>query len=212
MTDTPREDDINLFGRVFAHLMFDRAYFKALKANGFEVRLGDSAPFPPLTPAGLTDVARNQWVADFKALVAYAKVQERIEKLSASVGTTPSPRQNVSTVVYEAPKPSHPIRQANQELYAANKKLASEKASAEAKLLRTKATLSALASKIETKLESSQDSGDLMQRFSTAVSALLQHSATGPSNTCTGFFVTSSKSNLQSERTQTSASSLLSGF
>lgn len=174
--------------------MFDRAYFEAAMANGFEAGPADSAPFPPLTPAGLTDVARKQWVADFEVLVAYAqeersrnslkqgKAKKNDRRGGAFVDRVPSPPPEASTTARDSTKPPHPLRQAIQELYAANKKLANENALAEAKLQRMKATVGSLTSKLETKLETSQGHGDLMQRLSTAVNALLQHSAEGGSN------------------------------
>lgn len=166
--------------------MFDRTYFDAAKANGYQASSDISAP---LAPAGLSDAAEKQWSADYEVLSTYAKEQERtlnpIKKSKAKkkaqrgdtfVNKAPSLSQQASTRACDAPKPPHPLRAANQELYAANKKLANENASAEAKLQRTRTTLRGLTSKIETKLDASQGHGDLTQRLSAAVNALLEHS------------------------------------
>ncbi|KAH7676123.1 hypothetical protein AAVH_41968, partial [Aphelenchoides avenae] len=61
------KSNVKNFGRVLEHMLFDRIYFEAVRTNGFE----SSSDFPALIPAGLTDVARKQWVSDFEVLVAY---------------------------------------------------------------------------------------------------------------------------------------------
>ncbi|KAH7704694.1 hypothetical protein AAVH_28106 [Aphelenchoides avenae] len=181
------KSNVENFGRVLEHMLFDRIYFEAVLTNGFE----SSSDFPALISAGLTDVARKQWVSDFEVLVAYAHKQEstlisrkkgkakkKVQRPGAFVDSALTPPKAVPTECYEAPKAPHPLHKANHELYVANKKLASENASLEAKLQWMKATLSAVASKIATKLEATQGPGDLAQRLSSTVSALLQHSST----------------------------------
>ncbi|KAH7697572.1 hypothetical protein AAVH_35343, partial [Aphelenchoides avenae] len=188
--DARRQKNFEVLGRVFMHLMFDRTYFQAAKANGYKASTDVGSSFPQLYPAGLTDAAKKQWAADVETLFAYALEQERTWNTlkngkakkkclhrGAVIGTAPSPPRQVSTAAEESPKPPHPLRKANRELYAVNKKLTNENASMEAKLQWMNGTLSALTTKVESKLDASQAPTVLMQRLSTAVTALLQHSA-----------------------------------
>lgn len=86
-----------------------------------------------------------------------SRAKKKGHRAGTFVDKTHTPPQDVSTAADEAPKPPHPLREANQELYATNKKLANENAPAEARLQRMKATLSALTAKIGTKLETPQE-------------------------------------------------------
>ncbi|KAH7715332.1 hypothetical protein AAVH_17265 [Aphelenchoides avenae] len=162
-------DKVKIYGRVFAHLMFDRVYFEAVKESGVE-DFDDSFPLP-LIPAGLRRNARAQWIADFAALVAYAEDHSE----TAYRRSDPFKHGNETTKT-NVRKASPVFVGRRSKATDANKRLADENARMAAKLERMKTTLKVLMSKVAAKTQQSADGSDkdFVEHLRSTISALLQ--------------------------------------
>ncbi|KAH7706342.1 hypothetical protein AAVH_26434, partial [Aphelenchoides avenae] len=196
---------VEIYARVFEHLMFDSAYFEALRqcqrtgtisdslAGTEKFRIGDTCP---IVPGCLTPDLREQWMKDFTTLTSYA-----LEKgLGAEDGVQRSDEhmlseaiRNLERIASKPRKPQKPAqgpsatsvtpskadaqRDANKQLYLDNKELASANAALEAKLDRMKTTLGSLTTKIEQKTGEKVAVSDPVDRVSAALRlALRSHS------------------------------------
>ncbi|KAH7725115.1 hypothetical protein AAVH_07393 [Aphelenchoides avenae] len=187
---------VEIYARVFEHLMFDSAYFEALRqcqrtgtisdslAGTEKFRVGDTCP---IVPGCLSAELRDQWMKDFTALASYALGKG----LGTEVGNPQcdmQPGQSPKTIRKldkgmdqkppTAPSPTPPTkadaqREANKQLYQVNKELASANAALEARLDRVKATLGSLTTKIVDKTGEKVSASDPVERVSDAVRLLL---------------------------------------
>ncbi|KAH7712595.1 hypothetical protein AAVH_20045 [Aphelenchoides avenae] len=125
----PDNDKMVVYRKVFSHLMFDRVYSEELRTNGLEP-YEVSSPLPAI-PAGLSDAAREQWIADFDTLVAHALKVNQPKTLNTSAVTAATVkdlrRMAPPSELRSASQSSQAIaNELVQKLYATMEKLAVE--------------------------------------------------------------------------------------
>ncbi|KAH7725112.1 hypothetical protein AAVH_07390 [Aphelenchoides avenae] len=163
---------VEIYARAFEHLMFDNAYFEALRqcqrtgtisdslAGTEKFRVGDSCP---IVPGCLSAELRDQWIKDFTALASYALEND----LGTEVGSPQSDMQPG-----QSPKTIRKLEKDMDQKPPAAPSSPPTKADAQ-RAQRVKATLGPLTTKIVDKTGEKVSASDPVERVSVALGLLL---------------------------------------